>query len=256
MGLLFRSIIGIPLLVIVIAVIIGLFEDNGDLNALTRPNHLGPIQDRSPKNTREFGRYKKPLASIDYSWVSSSKFFNFTAFKHWDFKSISTQRYFIVAAIGNFNYIANAFVYVIDRQTSPPKIYQYSAKSVLAMAITEQATTSIEGCTHFYRSSSEFIRLCYNPQEKRYRIEANVPMENGVQISFDSYLEYSSENFESLALLYPVTTNRPAYTHKIAGLPAQGKIRIGENNEENFDNGLGSVDWTMGYPARICRWKW
>jgi len=169
-----------------------------------KSKHLGPIQDRFPSKSNEFGRYTKPFSVIDYSWVSSSKLFNFIALKHWDFKSISTPRYFIVAAIGNFNYIANAFVYVIDRTNREKQFYQYASRSISAQAIKEQAKSSIDGCTHFYHSPSEYIRLCYNKNEKVYEIDANVPMNNDLQISFDFKIEFSSEKDQSMVLVYPV----------------------------------------------------
>ena len=256
MGFLFRSFIGIPILVAAIAVLFGLYEDANELNVSSRPDYLGPIHDRSPKDSQEFGRYTSPLAKIDYSWVSSSPLADFFTFKHWDFKSIATKRYFIVAAIAHFNYIANAFVYVIDRESPTQEIYQYAVQSALAAGVTERANSSIDGCTQFYRSDAEYIRLCYEPKQKSYRIKFTVPMQNGVQISADGRLEYSSVNDQSLALLFPVNANRPVYTHKIAGLSGRGRIRIGDNEEETFDDAFGSIDWTLGYPARICRWKW
>ena len=256
MGFLFRSFIGIPVLAVAIAIIIGLYEDANESTHLSRPEYLGSIHDRLPNNSQEFGRYTAPLTEIDYTWVSSSKLYNFFTFKHWDFKSISTKRYFIVAAIANFNYVANAFVYVIDRENPSQQIYQYAVQTGLAVGITEQAKSSIDGCTQFYRSDSEFIRLCYEAKEKVFQIKFNVPMQNGIQISVDSKLEYSSDKYQSLALVFPVNADRPVYTHKIAGLPGRGQIRIGDNEEEKFNEGFGSIDWTLGYPARICRWKW
>lgn len=237
------------------AILFGIIE-NARYVQLPKPKNLGPIQDRAPSKTDDYGRFTKPLAAIDYSWVSSSKLFNFATLKHWDFKSISTSHHFIVVAIANFNYMANVFVYVIDRSKGEKQIYQYEARSILAQAIEEQAKSSIDGCTHFYRSPSEYIRLCYNKKEKVYEIDANVPMKEGHQISFDAKIEYSNEKDQSLALLYPVETTRPAYTHKVAALPARGNIQIDNNKKEELLDGLASIDWTLGYPERQCSWKW
>ncbi|CAM2702360.1 unnamed protein product [Rotaria socialis] len=243
------------ILVPLIAVLFGIIE-NAQYVSLPKSKYLGPIQDRLPSKSDEFGRYTKPLALIDYSWTSSSKLFDFIAFKHWDFKSVSTSNYFIVAAIANFNYVANAFVYIIDRTSEEKTIYQYESRSILAQAIKEQAKSSIDGCTHYYQSSSEYIRLCYNTKDKVYEIDINVPMNNGHQVSLDSKIEYSNEKHQSMVLVYPVEQTRPAYTHKIAGLSARGNIKIDNNKEEEFLDGVGSIDWTSGYPERLCRWKW
>jgi len=251
----FRYIVIFTILVPLIAILFGIIE-NAQYVSLSKPKYLGPILNRLPSKSNEFGRYTKPFPIIDYSWVSSSKLFNFVTLKHWDFKSISTERYFIVAAIANFNYLANAFVYVIGRTNREKQVYQYASKSILAQAIQEQATSSMDGCTHFYKSSLEFIRLCYNKQEKVYEIDANVPMNDGLQISFDFKIEFSNEKDQSMVLVYPVGENRPVYTHKIASLPARGKINIGNNNEEELLDGISSMDWTLGYSERLSRWKW
>jgi len=250
----FRLVLIITVLVALSAILFGAIE-NAQYISLPKPKYLGPIQDRFPLKTNEFGRYTKPLSVIDYSWISSSKLFDFIALKHWDFKSVSTSRYFIVAAMANLNYIASAFVYVVDRTNQKKLFYHYDSRSVLAWAIKEQAKSSLDGCTYFYQSSSEYIRLCYNKTEKVYEIDANVPMNDGLQVSLDFKIEFSSEKDQSMVLLYPVKEDRPAYTHKIATLPARGKVSIGNNDKEDLD-GLSSIDWTLAYSERLSRWKW
>jgi hypothetical protein len=251
----FRFIVIVTILVPLLAILFGVIEHIRYVS-LPKPKYLGPIQDRRPSKTNEFGRYTKPFSVIDYSWVSSSKLFDFTVLKHWDFKSISTSRYFIVAALANFNYIAHGFVYVIDRTNRDKQFYQYASRSLLAQAIREQANSSIDGCTLFYQSSSEYIRLCYDKKEKTYQVDVNVPMNENLQIAVDFKIDYSIEKDRSMVLVYPVEENRPAYTHKIAGLPAQGKISIGSGNQEEFLDGISSMDWTFAYSERLSRWKW
>ena len=251
----FRFIVIATVSVPLIAILFGIIE-NARYVSLPKPKHLGPLQDRLPSKSSEFGRYTKPFSLMDNSWVSSSKVFDFTALKHWDFKSVSTSRYFIVAAISNFNYIANCFVYVIDRTNRENQFYQYASRSLLARSIQEQANSSIDGCTHFYQSSSEYVHFCYDKNERAYQINANVPMNGNLQITVDYKIDYSSEKDRSLVLIYPVEENRPAYTHKMAGLPARGKINIGNNHLEEFVDGISSMDWTLAYSERLSRWKW
>ncbi|CAF3435461.1 unnamed protein product [Rotaria sp. Silwood1] len=251
----FRFIAIITILVPLFAILFGIIENARYIN-LPKPKYLGPIQDRFPLKTNEFGRYTKPVSIVDYSWVSSSKLFNFIALKHWTFNSISTSRYFIATGIANLNYVANALVYVIDRTNREKQFYQYASRSFLAQAIKEQAKSSIDGCTHFNQSSLEYIRLCYNTKEKVYEVNGNVPMNDGVQISFDFKADYSNEKDQSLVLVYPVEETRPAYTHKMAGLSARGKIKINNNKEEELLDGLSSMDWTLAYSERRSHWKW
>ncbi|CAF3754999.1 unnamed protein product [Adineta steineri] len=251
----FRFIVIITILIPLLAILFGIIE-NVQYVSLPKPKYLGAIINHSPLKSNEFGRYIKPFSAIDYSWVSSSKLSNFFTLKHWDFKSISTERYFIVAAIANFNYIAQAFIYVVDRKNPDKPFYQYSSRSILALAIKEQAKSSIDGCTHFYQSSSEYIRLCYNKHEQAYEVDVNVPINDGLQISFDYKINFSSEQDQSMALVYPVEITRPAYTHKVAGLPSRGQISIGNDNKYDLINGVSSMDWTLAYSERLSRWKW
>ena len=249
----FRLVVITTVIVLLIAIGIALIEDVRYVSS-PKPKYLGSIQDRCPATSNEFGRYTKPLPVLDYSWVPSSKLFNYTALKQWDFKSVSTARYFIAAAIADFNYVAHGFVYVIDRSSRDKSFYQYESRSLLARTIQDQARSSIDGCTHFYHSSSEYIRLCYDQTEKAYRIDLNVPMKNNVQISVDCKINYSNEKDRSMVLLYPVENDRPAYTHKIAGLLAQGHINIG--NEKSSLDGISSMDWTLAYSERVSQWQW
>lgn len=251
----FRAVVIVTIGILLLAIIVALIEDAGYVS-LPKPKYLGPIQDRRPSTSNEFGRYTRPLPFIDYSGVSSSKFFNFTGLKHWHFQSISTSRYFIAAAIANFNYVAHGFVYVIDRLNRDQSFYQYERRSLLARTIEDQAQSSIDGCTHFYHSPSEYIRLCYDKTEKVYHVDLNVPMKNNVQVAVDSKISYSPERDRSMVLLYPVESNRPAYTHKMAGLLAKGHITIGNTKEKESLDGLSSMDWTLAYSERVSQWKW
>uniref|UniRef100_A0A914PW33 Uncharacterized protein n=1 Tax=Panagrolaimus davidi TaxID=227884 RepID=A0A914PW33_9BILA len=225
---------------------------------LPKSNFLGPLQLGSPKNSTNFGRFSKPLEIIDFSWVTSSEFFNFTSLKFWDFKSVTTQKYFIAVAIANLNYISTAFVYVIDKSDkSQSKIFQYSSKSFFAHAIKEQTFSSVEnGCTKFFQSSDEWLWICFNKEKQMYEINGTVVTEKNQKLQFNFEIDYSIEIHPSMALIYPVKVNQPVYTHKTAGLPASGKLRIGNAEEEKLLEGLGAMDWTFGYPERICQWKW
>uniref|UniRef100_A0AC34FUK4 AttH domain-containing protein n=1 Tax=Panagrolaimus sp. ES5 TaxID=591445 RepID=A0AC34FUK4_9BILA len=251
-----RSINFLIFLVAILAVIF--YNLNVSNLQLPKSKFLGPIQHGSPKNSSSFGRYTKPLEILDFSSVSSSAVFNFTALKHWDFKAITTQKYFVAVAIANLNYISTAFVYVIDRSdTSQSKIYQYSSKSIFAQGIKEQSFSSINnGCTKFYQSSNEWIWICYDKTREAYEINGTVVTEKNEKISFNFKIEYSVEKHPSLALIYPVADNQPVYTHKVAGLPSSGSLKVGDSEEEDLIDGLGSMDWTLGYPERVCQWKW
>ena len=249
------SIVLSPLAIALVAIFAGFIEQTM-YTSLPKSNHLGPIRHTSPLNTSDFGRFTKPLKHIDYNWVSVSAWHNFFSLKHWDYKSVITERYFIVAAIAHFNYIATTFVYIVDRTAQNKKCYQYSSRSLLASSIEHRASSSIEGCTVFMRSSSEYVRLCYESENHQYLIQANVPSVTGDHLFLDIKIPFSVDLNPSMVLLYPVQIDRPVYTHKIATLPAHGKIRIGQEQEELLMNGLSTIDWTFGYPERVCRWKW
>ncbi|CAF2564849.1 unnamed protein product [Rotaria sp. Silwood2] len=218
-----------------------------------KPKNLGPIRDGPPSAPNDYGRYKKPFYVIDFSWVSPL-LVDFFSLKNWDFKSISTPTYFIGVSIVNLNYEANAFLYVIDR-TNANQIYKYSSKSILAIAIKEKAKSSINGCTHYRQSDTEYIRLCYNSVEKVFHIEAVVPINGGIHLSLNCKMQFFQDTDDSMVLLYPIRQYRPAYTHKIAARPVKGTLKIDNQNEQLID-GLGSGDWTLGFFEHTTTWKW
>ncbi len=139
--------------------------------------------------------------------------------------TVTVASLLIVSTIVNLNYVANAFAYIYDRINQ--KLYHYTTQSLLAIEIKEQAISSISGCTYFRRSPWEYIRHCYNPQEKRYEINGKLPMNNTVPVEYNFQINYSTDQDQSMVLLYPIKEDRPAYTHKAATLSAQGSIKIG-----------------------------
>ncbi|CAF0794126.1 unnamed protein product [Adineta steineri] len=71
------------------------------------PNNLGQIKDSAPASSKDYGRFKKPLPIVNFSWVSPA-LCNFVTEKNWHFISISTPQYFIVCTIikASFSVIA------------------------------------------------------------------------------------------------------------------------------------------------------
>ncbi|CAF1455136.1 unnamed protein product [Adineta steineri] len=226
-----------------------LLEENGSPN----PDNLGQIKDTAPASSKDYGRFKKPLPVVDFSWVSPA-LCNFVTEKNWHFISISTPQYFIVSTIINLNYIVNVFVYVYDITNGD--LYNYTTNSILAVDIKERTNSSISGCTVFNRSSSEYVSHCYNQQENRYEINVNVTTNNSIQVSFAFRINYSSVNDQSLVLLYPFKPTQPAYTHHLATQPTQGTMKIGNILPESSFTGLSTTDWTLAYQKRVTRWKW
>lgn len=218
-----------------------------------KANNLGPIKETSPLHSKDYGRFKKPLADIDFSRVSPA-LCDYVTRKHWTLFSITTSNYLIVSTIVNFNYVANAFAYIYDRNTQ--QFYSYSTRSLLAGYIKEKGKSSISGCTVYRRSSSEYLRHCYNSQTNKYEITVKVPMNNNIPVELNFQVDYSSANDPSMVLLYPVELDRPAYTHKKAISPVQGSMKIGNSIQENSLTGLSSMDWTLSYPKRVTQWKW
>ncbi|CAF4248393.1 unnamed protein product, partial [Adineta steineri] len=185
-----------------------ILEENDSPN----PNNFGQIKETAPANSKDYGRFKKPLSIVDFSWVSPA-LCNFVTEKNWHFISISTPQYFIVSTIINLNYIANAFVYVYDITNG--ELYNYTTNSILAVDIKERTKSSISG------------------------------------LSFAFQINYSSVSDQSLVLLYPFKPTQPAYTHHLATQPTQGTMKIGNILPESSFTGLSTTDWTLAYQKRV-----
>lgn len=241
-----KSFVGGLLLLIVV-----LFTQYVDKDETVLPASLGPFKGSAdlPKNgPYPFGRYREPFSELCYG--DNESFFRL---KRWSFVSYTTQNYFVSFAVANLNYIANTFIYVVDTRTHE-KVMEYTTLSPFPIPqLASFAPSSTKGCTEWNSGFIESlfdqdlsIKVCGKPEAMHVDLEYK---DKDNQLSI-----HATSNFdEAMALLYPIATNRPAYTHKNAGMVTSGSITFNGVTETPV---VTSIDWTYALSRRVTTWKW
>jgi len=243
----FRS---LSVIVVIIAIYFGLER----YDSPPRPPSLGPFRPLpvslyNPKDGYQYGRYSKPMGKIDLSHASGV-WSSFLSLKRWSYFSITNEKYFIGLLMCQLNYVANGFVYIVDRKSHQK--FEISELSPLGLSVKAIQNDPRDGC-HEWSATSLKIRYCYQSAISSYvvAVDALVSREGvsrQLQVNADIY------SHDSLSLLYPITKDRPAYTHKEAAMKAKGTIKFG--NERSDIMGLAALDFTHAYSERITKWKW
>ncbi len=189
----------------------------------------------------QWGRYRAPFADPDLHIDLSKRF----RLKEWHYTSVSTPRLFLAFGLVQLGYIANAFLYVVDRRR-PDVAREYAALSMLGRAL-HFAPSSVAGESRWRRRGTE-IRVGHVANAWHVRLDVELP---GSRLRGG----FRMQSGESLALLYDLGNGRPAYTHKAAGLGVRGSVILGDESID-LAGGYGTLDWTRSLAERETRWKW
>lgn len=158
--------------------------------------------------------------------------------------TVATEAWVFSVGLVQLGYVANVFYYLKSTQAKGA-LAECELVLPLGRGVTF-AETSIHGATLWSRGS-ERIELHGGPGW-RVRVDAKLegkPLRGEITLHGD----------EALSLVYPLPDNRAAYTHKEAGLRAEGELRWG-NDRLDFSGASGAVDWTRSLPNRHTHWKW
>ncbi|MCA9574109.1 MAG: DUF2804 domain-containing protein [Polyangiales bacterium] len=190
----------------------------------------------------QFGRYVQPFEAPDFGNPLTTRF----RLKEWHYSSFATEDWFFAVGLVQLGYVANAFAYLVDRRrpTLPPR--QFEALSPLGNALTF-APSSVAGTTRWERRNA---RVEFEWMAPEWRVKLDVPFD---KVALRGELRLSS--CEALALLHPLAKDRPAYTHKAAGMKATGVLDLGDQRLD-FREAYGTLDWTRSLANRETRWKW
>ncbi|MCB0220406.1 MAG: DUF2804 domain-containing protein [Chrysiogenetes bacterium] len=191
----------------------------------------------------QYGRYPGPIADPN---VSVPGVMGRMRLKEWHYLSATTDRWFVAFALVQLGYVANIFAYVIDRE-DPANKREFEALSPGGRGLSF-AKSSTEGVT-LWDAKGARVRVSSEPGQ--WRAELDLPLG-------DERLEgefFVKPEGESLGLLFELEKDRAAYTHKAAGLPAGGALRLG-GRDVDLGNALGASDWTRSAARRTTKWNW
>jgi len=161
--------------------------------------------------------------------------------KEWHYVSAVTRECFLGVAVAQLGYVANVFAYFVDRETAT--MVETEVLSPLGLGV-KIAGSSVDGATTWGGQSVSLawhgggwdcalaLRLARRPLNATLRVEAD----------------------RAVALLYPLGSNRAAYTHKEAGNRCSGTLEYG-GRRYSLD-GHAAMDWTRSFANRRTEWNW
>lgn len=188
-----------------------------------------------------FGRYREP---IDDPSLAPLTPWRRLRVKEWHYHSVVSEEWFLALAVAQLGYVANAFVYLVER-AAPERRREHEALSPLGRAL-DFAPSSVHGTTRWSSKGAQLsIAHCDG-----WRLELDVVLA-GERLR--GQLEIAPR--ESLAVVFPLADDRPAYTHKAAGLPVEGALTLSGRNLD-FSGSMATLDWTRSLANRHTHWKW
>lgn len=194
-----------------------------------------------------YGRYRRP---IPWPNVAARGPLGRFRLKEWHYTSLVTDELFVAFGLVQLGYLANAFCYVVERD-APGRPWQYEAIAPLGAGL-RFAPSSVSGVTT-WRHGRAAIDAGFGSGVWSVSLDLAVGGERlAGAFRFGTLRERERE---TLALLFELGPNRPAYTHKAAALPAAGRLWW-RGRWHVVDGGLAVLDWTRSVARRETRWKW
>lgn len=179
--------------------------------------------------------------------------------KDWTYVSVVTERWFVGLAVVQLGYVANAFVYLVDR-TQPGRWWQREVLSPLGRNV--QVAASSLGGTTAWRDGDQQVAVNFASKGFRLALDVQLPPAPGTsglsqqRLAADMQVQLATP----LALITPLPSHGRtphqgvAYTHKEAALVAQGVLTVG--GASGTVTGLATLDWTRAHALRTTTWKW
>lgn len=191
-----------------------------------------------------------PIDEYDYKGFSflPKKF----RIKRWRFIGIFSPEIVMGIAVVNMAYLGSAFVYGYDRKTG--KIIEFNGKQPLAKDcnITDNL---ISGKAEFLQRDNK-ISINWDLKEGIERINLSVQTKKE-NITAEINLFEALKSHIPHQTVFPTFKDNIAFTHKLAGINAAGKIKIGNKNFDlNKENSFAVIDHTIGYHDYNWRWEW
>ncbi len=164
--------------------------------------------------------------------------------KRWQYMGVCSPQVIFGAAVVHLGYMSNIFVYGFDRTDG--KLREFGTNQPLA-ANTVFEGSSVNGRAAF-QSPGVSVAMENGPEAVRLSVRVKK------NLSADLVFRHA---VEPLPVVTRVGLRQFNYTHKEAGLPVEGSIRLGDKVfAVNPDKPAGIMDYTFGYLARNTFWNW
>lgn len=201
----------------------------------------------------KFGVYEGPI------WRLNLEDFDFTSIrrgllsrigplarlylKRWHYVGVTDEKFVLGAACVSLSYMGTVFAYLYDRRER--KLYSFEALAPGARGIAF-AESAVAGRTRARVRDMEcdFVQEG-SPNEVRLRAAGRLRADLSLEVS----------TLAPLSCVTRIGLGGFNYTHKLAGIPAEGTVEI-DNRRYNLDSPRAVVDFTLGVPARQTFWNW
>jgi hypothetical protein len=204
-----------------------------------RPAHVGwsrqPLLDCNLENARFYAL--RPLQRF--------------RIKRWDYYAVFTPQRFFSATIADLGYAGNIFVYTLDFVTG--ELHEEGLVPLLGQGI-QLPRNSTQG-ESIYKGKGVEIILRTAPECRSLSVDWPA-FHGGRGIQAEISLSCPAEA-ESMTLVIPIGDRRFYYNRKINCMPAEGRLRYGEIQEQlKPTSSIGSLDWGRGVWEYRSFWNW
>ena len=172
--------------------------------------------------------------------------------KRWQYIGLYTEELILGVAVVHAAYVGNVFCYLYDRKRE----LLWEQERIAPLAAGIRVDRNVNRGVVSYMADNERIRI-------------DNDLDNGIR-GFDLRLRSSGrtlscsfELHDKLSTMTPLQVVTPTaekdftFTHKAAGLPVLGEVRLGEFRYElDPRRDSAAVDLSFGYPAQQTEWNW
>jgi hypothetical protein len=216
-----------------------------------------------------WGRYKQPFevptditARSFFGAFSGKDTFGWIRLKRWSFLSLSNEKWLVGMVLADLGYIANVWVYLMDKDNppspaKPPSAWEYRALAPLSKGLSfEMSQSSGEGVIEWDDKKGNQITFVSHSDSTVVNLNVDI---DGHRLVGRVVIERPAQ---SLALLFPLqglNDDRAAYTHKACGMKVVGKLKWGNDLVIDFsdeERSFATMDWTRSFARRVTQWKW
>ena len=172
--------------------------------------------------------------------------------KRWRFVGLFSPSVMCGIAVVDTGYVGTTFAYVFDMTTH--RLIEFKGMSPFASGVSISDHAS-KGHATFLQGNNR-VSLEYGTQGDIERVDVDVRTKQG-PLRITAEIEENPSKTVPHQVITPTPKGSFAFTHKLAGLPASGRIQIGDT-QYDLPKGYsyGAVDHTAGYHDYHWEWRW